>query len=91
MGKEVVFMWFIWHEAMAVNEWRALIALASISKQCVCCRPNTSEFVKHKFWDCIQAWRAWRWATLLCMNSAGLELAVLIVLIGNKLFLGKDS
>ena len=27
-------MWFIWHKAVATNEWRALIAPASISKQC---------------------------------------------------------
>jgi hypothetical protein len=35
-------------------EWRARIAPASISKQCIFCLPNTSESVKHKFWDCIQ-------------------------------------
>ena len=61
--KKIAFMWSIWHKAMAINEWRARIALASISKQCVFCLPNTSELIKHKFWDCIQARRAWRWAT----------------------------
>lgn len=25
--------------------------------------PNMSELVKHKFWDCIQARRAWKWTT----------------------------
>ena len=57
-GKEAAFSWSIWHKAVAVNEWRARIAPASISKQCVFCMPNTSESVKHKFWDCIQARRA---------------------------------
>ena len=60
-GKEAAFMWSIWHKAVAVNEWRARIAPASISKQCVFCMPNTSESIKHKFWDCIQARRAWRY------------------------------
>ena len=46
-GKEGAFIWSIWHKAVAVNEWRARIA--SISKQCVVCLPNTSESVKHKF------------------------------------------
>ena len=64
-GKEAAFMWSIWHKAVAVNEWRARIAPASISKQCVFCLPNTSESVKHKFWDCIQARHAWRWATYI--------------------------
>jgi hypothetical protein len=53
-GKETTFMWSIWHKVVAVNEWRAQIRLASISKQCPFCLPNTSESVKHKFWDCIQ-------------------------------------
>ena len=34
-GKEATFMWSIWHNAVAVNEWRAKIASTSISKQCV--------------------------------------------------------
>ena len=65
------------------------VGIYSISKQCVCCLPNTSESIKHKFWDYIQTRRAWRWATLSCMNSVGLELAIMIVLTENKLFLGK--
>ena len=55
----------IWHKAVVINEWRARIAPVSISKRCVFCLPNTSESVKHKFWDCIQARRAWRWATYI--------------------------
>lgn len=34
-NKEVAFMWSICHIVVVVNEWRARIALASISKQCV--------------------------------------------------------
>ena len=60
--KEVAFMWSIWHKAVAVNERRARITPASISKQCIFYLPNTSELVKHKFRDCIQARGAWRWA-----------------------------
>lgn len=46
-------------KTVAVNEWRACIALVSISKQCGFCLANTSESGKHKFWDCIQARRVW--------------------------------
>ena len=45
-GKEAVFLWSIWHKAVAVNEWRARIAPASISKQCIFCLPNTTESVQ---------------------------------------------
>ena len=69
--KEAAFMWSIWHKALAVNEWRACIAPASISKQCIFCLPNTSESVKHKIWDCIQALRAWRWATFIMHKLCG--------------------
>ena len=72
-GKEAAFIWSIWHKAVAVNEWRARIAPASISKQCVFCLPNTSESVKHKFWDCIQARRAWRWATYIMQELCGVR------------------
>ena len=72
-GKEAAFIWSIWHKAVAVNEWRARIAPASISKQCVFCLPNTSETVKHKFWDCIQARRTWRWATHIMHELCGVR------------------
>ena len=72
-GKEAAFIWSIWHKAVAVNEWRARIAPVSISKQCVFCLPHTSESVKHKFWDCIQARRAWRWATFIMHELCGVK------------------
>ena len=72
-SKEAAFIWSIWHKAVAVNEWRARIAPASISKQCIFCLPNTSESVKHKFWDCIQARRAWRWATYIMQELCGVR------------------
>ena len=31
-GKEAAFIWSIWHKAVAVNEWRARIAPATISQ-----------------------------------------------------------
>ena len=72
-GKEAAFIWSIWHKAVAVNEWRARIAPASISKQFVFCLPNISESVKHKFWDCIQARRAWRWVTFIMHELCGVK------------------
>ena len=72
-GKEVAFMCSIWHKAVAVNEWRAQIALASIFKYCVFCNPNMSVSVKHTFWDCIQAWRAWWWAILIMHDLCGVR------------------
>jgi hypothetical protein len=55
----------MWHKVVDVDEWRVYIALASISEQCVFYLLNTSESVKHKLWDCIQARRAWRWVTFI--------------------------
>ena len=66
-------MWSIWHKAVAVNEWRAHIAPVSISKQCPFCLPNMSESIKHKFGDCIQAKRAWRWATYIMRKLCGVR------------------
>ena len=53
--------------------------------------PNTSVLVKHKFWECIQARCAWRWAmhTSFYMNYAWLGLVLMIVFSGNKLTLVK--
>ena len=73
VGKETAFIWSIWHKAIAVNEWRARITPTSLSKQCVFCLPHTSEFVEHKFWDCIQARRAWRWATCIMDELCGVR------------------
>lgn len=70
-GKEAAFMWSIWHKAVAVNEWRARIVPFSISKQCIFCLPYTCESVKHRFWECIQARRAWRRAIFVFMNCVG--------------------
>ena len=72
-GKEAAFIWSIWHKAVAMNEWRARIAPVFISKQCVFCLPNTSESVKHKFWDCIHARRAWRWSTFIMHELCGVR------------------
>ena len=44
-----------------------------ISKQCIFCLPNASESVKHKFWDCIQARRAWRWAMFIMHELCGVK------------------
>lgn len=86
-------MWSIWHKAVEVNEWRACIAPASISKQYVFCLPYTSESVKHKFLDCIKTRRAWRWATCityeLCFARCGPE--IMILSLGNKRYLGSGS
>ena len=34
---------------------------------------NTSEWIKHKFWDCIQARRAWRWTTFIMHELCGVN------------------
>ena len=73
MGKEAAFIWSIWHKVVADNEWRARIAPAAISKQCGFCPPLTSESIKHKFWDCIQARRVWRWATFIMQELCGVR------------------
>ena len=73
-GKEVAFIRSIWHKMVDVNEWRARIPPVSISKQCVFCLPNTSESVKHKLWDCIQASRQWRWATFIMHELCGVRM-----------------
>ena len=41
-------MWSIRNIVVAINEWKARIVHASISKQCIFCLPNTSESIKHK-------------------------------------------
>ena len=71
LGKEAMFMWSIWHKAVAIHEWRARIAPASISKQCPFCLPNISESIKHKFRDYIQVRRVWRWATFIIHDICG--------------------
>lgn len=56
-----------------IKELSARIGPASISKQGVFCLPNTSELVKHKLWNCIQARRAWRWATYIVHKLCGVR------------------
>ena len=73
-SKESAFMWSIWHKAVAINEWKVCIVSAFISKQCVFCLPNMSESTKHKFWDCIQARRAWRRATFIMPEHCGVRI-----------------
>ena len=46
---------------------------SALRRQCVFCLPNTSELVKHKIWDCIQANRAWRWATFIMHKCCGIR------------------
>ena len=60
-----------WSRAIAVNEWRARIALTFISKECVFYIPNTRETIKPKIWDCIQTRRVWRWATYIMHELCG--------------------
>jgi hypothetical protein len=54
------------------------------------CLPNTSELVKHKFWDCIQAGGCGDGPHLSCMNSAGLEPTTMTISIGSKPSSGKE-
>lgn len=85
-GKEAT----IRHKVITVNEWRACIAPACISKQCgFFCLPTISESIKHNFWDCIQARCAWWWPTFN-MSSMELGRETMIVFIGSKPSLGKE-
>ena len=65
-ARKLPLMWPLWHKAILVNKRRACIARVFISKQYIFCLPNTSELVKHEFWDWIQAWTAW-WQTTFIM------------------------
>ena len=65
-ARKLPLMWPLWHKAILVNKRRGCIARVFISKQYIFCLPNTSELVKHEFWDWIQAWTAW-WRTTFIM------------------------
>lgn len=58
LAKEAAFMWSIWHNAVAVNSWRAKIA-ASIDTQCPNCSMDHSETPFHRFFFCLRAQEAW--------------------------------
>ena len=75
----------IWHKAVAVNEWRARIAPASISKQCIFCISNTSESVKHKFEIVFKLGGLGGGPPTLCTNFAGSGPAITTLSIGLKL------
>ena len=45
--------------------------LASFFKHCVFGLPNSSESVKHAYWDYIQVRRAWRWSTFIMHELCG--------------------
>ena len=53
----------------------AHIGLTSISKLCIICLPYTDVSIKHNFWDRIQFWRAWRWATSIMHDLCGIRLS----------------
>lgn len=38
------------------------------------CLPNNNELVKHRFWDYIQAGRAWQWATFIMHELCGVRI-----------------
>lgn len=70
--KEAAFMCFIWHKAVVVDELRACIVPASISKQCVFLPPQYKQTIEDKSWDCIiQAQQTWRWANFIMHELCG--------------------
>lgn len=68
--KEAAFICFIWHHAMAVNEWCAKI-LVNISTQCAYCLPFPKLTLKHRFWDFIQGQCTWRWTLQILLELSG--------------------
>ena len=52
--------------------------------------PNTGELVKHKFWDCIQAIRSWRWATLIIYKLCGVRIGKYDILHWKQAFFGEE-
>ena len=79
-------------KVVAINEWDARIATTSILGQCFICLVNTSESIKHKTRDCIQAKTLW-WRATFVMHELqwGSGLATMTTLIGSKPSLVKKS
>lgn len=50
--KEVIFLWFVIHKAVAVNEWRGKIS-NEVDKSCYYYGPPSAESMKRKFYDCV--------------------------------------
>ena len=53
--------------------------------------PNTSESVKHKFWDCTQARWSWRWATFIMHELCGVRIGKYDIFHWKQAFLGEES
>lgn len=83
-GKEVAFVWSIWHKAVDVNEWRARIAPASISKQCVFAFLIPVSQSSTNFGIVFKQEEGKDGPRVLCINFVGLDLVTMIVSIGNK-------
>lgn len=70
VGKEVVFIWFIWHKAVGVNEFHAKVLVNYA--QCSYCLPFTIETLKHRFLECIQAQQIWQWDLEVLFQLSGI-------------------
>lgn len=49
--KERVFIWSIWHKAVAVTSWRARF-IDYVNDKCWMCNLDLLETIAHKFWNC---------------------------------------
>jgi hypothetical protein len=56
--KEGAFIWAFWHEAVAINSWRARF-IVEVDNKCLMCGRNILETIVHYFWECRMARRAW--------------------------------
>lgn len=56
--KDAAFIWSLYHQAIAVNKWRAQIS-PTISDVCTSCDQGTCESILHRFFDCSKTQAAW--------------------------------
>lgn len=59
--KESDLLWRICHKALAVNHWRGKIS-PTIDTSCPICKCNAAETIAHRFWDCPDTQRVWRYS-----------------------------
>jgi len=68
--KDAAFIWSVWHNAVAVNSWRAQIA-PGIDSRCVCCPLGVLETPIHWFFECPRAQEVWDYAQSMLHHIRG--------------------
>ena len=65
--KEAAFMWSIWHNAVAVQSWRARVT-PGIDVTCPCCNHGVEESPAHRFYFYPQAQEIWAYAQSILIH-----------------------